>query len=108
MFSNRIVVCVIEQLLRLRKLSFFQSALLRLWQPFSVMPLSSEYKHSYGGITFADAATVLSPAARIRYLRLCFCLIYLLITEVEDGKFAEVCSADGHAPLFSDDVAICI
>ena len=72
------------------------------------MPLSSEYKHSYRGITLSNSATVPSPVARSRYLRFCFCLIYLLITEVEDSQSAEIGSAEGDAPLLSDVVSICI
>ena len=87
---------------------FFQSALLRCWQPFSVMPLASEYKHSYRGISIIDAATAPSPVARSRYLRCHCCLIYFLITEAEDSQFADVGSAEGDAPLFSDVVVSCI
>ena len=107
-FSNRIKVCVSQQLRRVSISSFFQSALLRYWQPFSVMPLFSEYKHSYKGITITSAATVPSPVARIRYLRFCCRLIYLLITEAEGSEFSDVGSAEGGAPLFSDDVVTCI
>ena len=108
MFSNRIIVCVSQQLQRPIYLSFFQSALLRCWQPFSVMPLVTEYKHSYGGITISGAATVPSPVARSRYLWFCCWLIYILITEAEDSQSADVGSAEGDAPLLSDDVVICI
>ena len=69
------------------------------------MLLVTEYKHSYGGITLSGAATVPSPVARSRYLRLCFSLFYLLITEAEGSQSAEVGSAEGDAPLPSDAVA---
>ena len=108
MFSNQIKPCVSQQLQRPSNSNFFQSALLRCWQPFSVMLLFPEYKHSYRGITISGAATVPSPVARSRYLRFCFCLIYLLITEVEDSQSAEIGSAEGDAPLLSDVVSICI
>ena len=108
MYSNRIFVCVSQQLQRPSLSSFFQSALLRCWQPFSVMPLSPEYKHSYRGITNSGAATPLSPVAYSRYLRFCLSLIYLLITEAEVSQSAEVGSAEGDAALFSDTVSICI
>ena len=72
------------------------------------MPLFPEYKHSYWGIKFPVAATVPSPVVHIRYLRFCCCLIYILITEVEGSQSAEVGSAEGDAPLFSDFIAICI
>ena len=108
MISNRIVTCVSQQLQRLSISSFFQSALLRYWQPFSVMPLSSEYKHNYGGISITGAATVPSPVARISYLQFCCHLIYLLITEAEDSQSAEVGSAEGDALLFSDAIPVCI
>ena len=78
------------------------------WQPFSVMPLLTKYKHSYRGITISGAATVLSPVVRSRYLRLCFSLIYLLITEAEVNQSAEVGSAEGDAPLFSEAIVPCI
>ena len=70
------------------------------------MALSSEYKHSYRGIIISGAAIVLSPVARSRYLRLCSCLIYFLITEAEDSQSVEVCFAEGDTPLFSDAVVI--
>ena len=108
MFSNRISVCVSKQLQRSIYLSFFQSALLRCWQPFSVMLLVAEYKHSYEVITNSAAATVPSPVARILYLRCCCCLIYLLLTEAEESQSAEVDSAEGDAPLLSNVVSICI
>ena len=74
-----------------------------------MMMFLSEYKHSYGGLTLSGAATVPSPVAHSRYLRFCCCcLIYILITEVEDSQFAEVGSAEGDAPLLSDAVFICI
>ena len=107
-FSNRIIACIIKQLQRLSALSFFQSALLRCWQPFSVMSLLTEYKHSYWGITISGAATVSSRDVCSRYLRFCCWLIYLLITEVEDSQSPEIGSAEGDTPLFSDAVSICI
>ena len=72
------------------------------------MPLSPEYKHSYIGVSISGTATVPSPVARSRYLRFCCCLIYILITEAEGSQSAEVGSAEGDAPLFSDFIAICI
>ena len=72
------------------------------------MPFLSEYKHSYWGITNSGATTVPSPVARIRNLRFCCWLIYLLITEAEGSESAEVGSAEGDAPLLTDDVSICI
>ena len=72
------------------------------------MPLSPEYKHSYGGISISGAATDPSPVVHSRYLRFCFSLIYLLITETEVSQSVEVGSAEGDAPLFSDAVSICI
>ena len=89
-------------------MSFFQSALLRFWQPRSVISLLPEYKHSYRGITFSGAAILLWPVARSPYLRFYFFLIYLLITEAEDSQSADVDSAEGDAPLFSDAVVTCI
>ena len=89
-------------------MSFFQSALLRCWQPFSVMLLSTKYKHSYRGITLSGAATVPLPVGRSRYLRLCFSLFYLLITEVEGSESAEVGFYEGDATLLSGVIAPCI
>ena len=104
MFSNRIINCVSQQLRRLSLSSFFQSALLRCWQPFSVMMFLSEYKHSYRGITISGAATVPSPVARSPYFRFCCFLIYFLITEKKVSQSAEVGSAEGDATLLSDAV----
>ena len=106
--SDRIVRCVSRQLPSESILSYFQSALLRCWQPFSVMALFPKYKHSYRGTTLSGAATAPSRGAHIRYLRFCCCLIYLLITEAEDSQSAEVGSAEGDAPLLSDVVPVCI
>ena len=89
-------------------MSFFQSVLLRCWQPFSVMPLLSEYKHSYREITISGAATVPSRVVCSPYLRFCCHLIYILVTEVEQSQSVNVGSAEGDAPLLSDAVAICI
>ena len=72
------------------------------------MSLLAEYKHSYRGLTISSAATVPSPVAHSLYLRFCWSLIYLLITEVEVSQSAEVGSAQGDAPLFSDAVPVCI
>ena len=72
------------------------------------MLLVAEYKHSYRGITISGAATVPSPVARSRYLRFRCSLIYLLITEAEVSQSADVCSAEGDAPLLSDAVFRCI
>ena len=33
---------------------------------------------------------------------------YFLITEAKESQFADVCSAEGDAPLFPDGVPICI
>ena len=71
-----------------------------------MIPLLSEYKHSYREITISGAATVPSQVARSPYLRFCCSLIYLLITEAEVSQSAEVGSAEGDAPLFSDAVVI--
>ena len=106
--SDRIVRCVSRQLPSESILSYFQSALVRCWQPFSVMPLSPEYKHSYRGTTLSGAATAPSQGAHIPYLRCSCCLIYFLITEAEDSQSAEVGSAEGDAPLLSDVIPICI
>ena len=65
----------------------------------------SEYKHSYRGITLSGAATDPSPVVHSRYLRFCFSLIYILITEVEENESADVGFAEGDAPLLTDDVA---
>ena len=108
MFPNRIVICVDQQLQRPSVMSFFQSALVRLLQPFSVIPLLTEYKRSYRGLTISGAATFPSPVTHNRYLRFCCRLSYLLITEVKDSQFAELGSAEGDAPLFSNFVSICI
>ena len=89
-------------------MSFFQSALLRLWQPFSVMPLLPEYKHSYRGITISGAATLPSLVACSRYLRFYCNLIYLLITEDELNQSAEIGSTEGDAPFFSDAFVFCV
>ena len=107
--SNWIIHCVSQQLLRPIYMSFFHSALLSCWQPFSVMPLSSKYTRSYWGITISGAATVPSLVACSLYLRFCCCcLIYLLITEVEVSQSAEVGSAEGNAPLPFDAISFCI
>ena len=66
--SNRIKVCVNQQLQRSSLSSFFQSARLRWLQPFSVIPFLTKYQHSYGVITISGAATVPSPVAHNRYL----------------------------------------
>ena len=108
MFSDRIVVCVCQQLQRSSYLSFFHSALLRCWQPFSVMPLLTKYKHSYWGLSISGMATVPSTVVRSRYLRFCCYLFYILITEVEVSQSADVGSAEGHAALPSDAASICI
>ena len=57
---------------------------------------------------FSGAANLPLRVARNRYLRFCFSLIYLLITEAEVSHSAEVGSAEGDAPLFSDFVVPCI
>ena len=75
---------------------------------FSPMLLLAEYKHSYRGISISVAATVPSPVARSRYLRFCFFLIYLLITEAEESESAEVGSAEGDVPLLSYAILPCI
>ena len=72
------------------------------------MPFLSEYKYSYRGATISGAATVPSPVVRSLYLRRCYRLIYILITEDEDNESAEVVLAEGDAPLLSDAVVICI
>ena len=105
---NRIAVCVSQQLQRSSNSSFFQFALLRCWQPLSVMTLLAKYKQSYRGITFAGVATLPSRVAYSRYLRFCCRLIYTLITEVEESQSADVCLTEGDAPLFPNAVSICI
>ena len=107
-FSNRILVCVSKQLRRLSASSYFQSALVKLRQPFSVMSLMSECRHSYWGITFLGAASFPSPVARNPYLWYSFSLTYLLITEVEKSQLAEVGSAEDLATLLSDAIVHCI
>ena len=72
------------------------------------MPFLSEYKHRYRGITISGAATVPLRVVRIPYLRFCFCLIYLLITETEEKESVKLGSAEGDAPLLSDAVVPCI
>ena len=69
------------------------------------MPLLSEYKYSYWGVSIKGTATFHSRVARSRYLRFRCWLIYLLITEDEDSQSAEVGSAEGDAPFASDAVA---
>ena len=108
MVSNRIAPCVSQQLLRLSVSSFFQSALLKRLHPFSVIPLLSEYIHSYKGIISLGAATFPSPVARSPYHLFCCFLIYLLITEGEDSQSTEVGSTEGDEFLFSDAVMIYI
>ena len=108
MSSNRIGVCVSQQLQKSSIFSFFQSALLRRLQPFSVMPLSTKCKHSYKGVNIKGAATVPSPVARSPYLRFGCCLFYHLITEADVSHSAEVGSAEDYATLLSDAVFICI
>ena len=107
-FPNRIAVCVSQQLQRSSNSSFFQSALLRCWQPFSVMLLSTKYTHSYRGITISGAATVPSPDAHSLYLRFCCFLIYFLITEKKVSQSAEIGSTEGDAPFFSDAFVFCV
>ena len=102
MLTNPIYPCVNQQLQRPSNLSFFHSALLRFWQPFSVILLSSNYKHSYREISIAGAATFLARVVHSRYLRYCYGLIYYLITEAEVIQSADVGSAEGNAPLPSD------
>ena len=89
-------------------MSLFQTALLRWLQPFSVMPLLSEYKHSYWGINISVGANFPSRAVDSRYLRLCFRLIYILITEVKISQTADVGFAEGDTPLLSDVAVDCI
>ena len=105
---NRIAVCVSQQLQRSSNSSFFQFALLRCWQPLSVMALLAKYKHSYKVITISGAATLPSPVVYSRYLRFCCRLIYTLITEVDPNQSADVCLTEGDAPLFPNAVSICI
>ena len=72
------------------------------------MSLAAEYKHSYWGITISGTATVPLPVTRNRYLRFCFGLIYLLITEAEESQSANVGWTEGHAPLLTDAIPPCI
>ena len=97
-----------QYLPRLRISSFFQSALLRQLQPFSVMLFSPEYNHSYWGVAFSGAATVPSRVVRSLYLRFCCCLIYILITEAEVFQSANVGLAEGDTPLLFNAVVPCI
>ena len=107
-FSYRIKLCVSQQVQRSSLLSVFQSALLRFWQPPSVISLLPEYKHSYREITFSGAPTAPSPVARSPYLRFYFFLIQLFITEAEVSQSANVGLTEDGAPLLSDPVSICI
>ena len=87
---------------------FFQSALLRYLQPFSVMPLSTKCKHNYRDKTISGAATLLSLVSHSPYLRFCCRLFYFLITEAEENQSADVGFAESDTPLFPDGVPICI
>ena len=89
-------------------MSFFQSALLRRMQPFSVILLLTKYKHSYRDLTFSATATVPSRDVHIPYLRWHCNLIYLLTTEAEVNQSADVGSAEGDAPLFPNAIVIYI
>ena len=108
MFTNRIVPCVSQQLHKYSVSSFFQSALPRCWQPFSVISLYPKYKLIYEGISISGTATLPSLSVHNRYLRFCYVLIYPLITKVEVSQSAEVYSAEGDTSLLSDVVSICV
>ena len=67
-----------------------------------------EYKNSYKGVSILGMATVPLKGVRSPYLRFCLCLIYIVITEVEESQSADVGFAEGDAPLPSDAVVFYI
>ena len=103
-----IINCVSQQLPRPSYSSFFQSALLRCWQPRSLMAFPTKYKHTYRGLTLSGATTVPLSVVHSPYFRFCCRLTYILITETKDSQSEKVDSAEDHTSLFFDDILICI